>query len=825
MNLLKPFRMKARGLPDILNFAVLWQPGVVICKDGSLLASFYFRGTDVEFETEERRDWICQRTNSALASLGKGWAVWFDQNRVETSGYPDRDRSHFASEIAAMIDEERRSQNIGGSEHFVSATYITLMWRPPLLAKRKLADMMWEGGKKLEISTQSIVDEFEQRLASIAGELEGVGELVRLSTATEWDGAKNVDLFQDHLVNYLQYTITGERHPVDLSTTMYLDCVLGGRDIWNGDSPQVGDDFKVVISINGFPSASWPMMHAELDRLAIAYRFSSRAIFMDREEAIAILKKRERHWDQSKVGIIAQILQMPGKVNRDAANMSNEVSAALADASSGKVAYLYYTPTITLSGRDRDALKRKAEFIVDILRDRGFPSQIETVGAFRAWLGSIPGITYANVRRPLIHTLNLSDMLPLASEWAGAEVAPCPFYPVGSPPLFQGASRGATPFRFNLHNGDVGHSLIIGPPGSGKSTLLGLIFAQFLRYPGASVFAFDKGRSMEPITLAVGGRHYDFGDGGSAPKLCPLQHIDTREDATWAEGWIATCFELQHEKKPTPEQRNEIHRAVESMRSKQNRSITNFLMVVQDPEIRSAMKYYSDAGSAGHLLDAEADGFRDSAISTIEIEELMNMPEETALPILLYLFQRFERTLKGQPALLILDEAWIMLANDVFSAKIVEWLRVLRKNNCAVVMASQSLADVVKFRDLDMIMAACPTKIYLPNPEAEAEGDVQSPGPAQLYGRMQLNKREIHLLAGATPKQDYYYTSPAGRRMFQMELGPLTLSFIGVSDKIGLATVRELAKEHGAEWPFRWLERRKVRFDRYRSKREMDYAA
>ena len=137
-----------------------------------------------------------------------------------------------------------------------------------------------------------------------------------------------------------------------------------------------------------------------------------------------------------------------------------------------------------------------------------------------AFLGSQPGNRYANIREPLINTRSLADLIPLNTVWAGSAVCPCPFYPAGSPPLMQVAS-GSTPFRLNLHSDDVGHTLIFGPTGSGKSTLLALIAAQFRRYQGAQVFAFDKGRSMLPLTLAIGGDHYDVG-AGEGLTFCPL---------------------------------------------------------------------------------------------------------------------------------------------------------------------------------------------------------------------------------------------------------------------------------------------------------------
>ena len=71
----------------------------------------------------------------------------------------------------------------------------------------------------------------------------------------------------------------------------------------------------------------------------------------------------------------------------------------------------------------------------------------------------------------------------------------------------------------------------------------------------------------------------------------------------------------------------------------------------------------------------------------------MNLGDKYALPVLLYLFRRIETSLKGQPAMIVLDEAWMMLGHPVFREKIREWLKVLRKANCMVLMATQSLTD------------------------------------------------------------------------------------------------------------------------------------
>ena len=173
------------------------------------------------------------------------------------------------------------------------------------------------------------------------------------------------------------------------------------------------------------------------------------------------------------------------------------------------------------------------------IQNLGFACRLETVNAIEAWRGSLPGDGYRNVRRTLVHTLNLADILPTSSVWAGLRENPSGLMPKNSPPLLYAATTGATPFRFNLHTSDLGHTLVCGPSGAGKSTLLGLLAAQWFRYEGAQVFAFDKGYSMYVLNRAAGGEFYDLGGPKTRLAFCPLRQLEIRR-ATWpgrSAGW------------------------------------------------------------------------------------------------------------------------------------------------------------------------------------------------------------------------------------------------------------------------------------------------
>jgi len=157
------------------------------------------------------------------------------------------------------------------------------------------------------------------------------------------------------------------------------------------------------------------------------------------------------------------------------------------------------------------------------------------------------------------------------------------------------ATTGATPFRLSLHVNDLGHTQLIGPPGAGKSTFLALIMAQHFRYPNAQVFCFDKGYSAFVLNKASGGIHYDIAGEGAELSFCPLAQLDTAGDKTWAKEYVEMLVTLQlgEGKTLTPQQRDEIHNAIERLaagsKEARHRTITDLRNTVQNDEIKAAL--------------------------------------------------------------------------------------------------------------------------------------------------------------------------------------------------------------------------------------------
>jgi type IV secretion system protein VirB4 len=810
---LKSHRSKDAGLADLLNYAAIVDDGVVVGKNGSLMAAWLYQGDDNASSTDEQREMVSYSINQALSGLGNGWMVHVDAVRRNAPNYSDPSLSHFPDEITQAIDEERRRYFNSLGTMYEGFFVITVTYFPPLLAQAKFVEMMFDDETGIidkKMRTLQLLEHFNREASIIESRLSTAFKMERLKgrkVITE-DGAEKTE---DDFLRYIQFCVTGLNHPVLLpNKPIYLDALIGGQELWGGVIPKIGRKFIQAVSIEGFPLESTPGILSQLAELPVEYRWSSRFIFMDQHEAVAHLEKFRKKWRQKVRGFFDQVFNTnSGHIDQDAAAMVADAEASIADVNSGMTAAGYYTSVVILMDESRAKLEAAAKQIEKSLHSLGFAARIETINTMEAYLGSLPGHGVENVRRPMINLLNLADLLPTSSIWTGENNAPCPFYPPSSPPLMHCVTTGHSPFRLNLHVRDLGHTILFGPTGNGKSTHLALLAAQLRRYPGMSLFAFDKGMSLYPLTKATGGNHFTVAGDGDTLSFCPLQFLDTRNDRAWAMEWIDTILALNG-LITSPSQRNEIASAIVNMHQTGSRSMTDFVSSIQDKNIREALKQYTVEGSMGHLLDAESDGLDLTSFMTFEIEELMGLGEKYALPVLLYLFRRIERSLQGQPAAIIIDEAWLMLGHEAFREKIREWLKALRKANCMVIMATQSLTDASRSGILDVIVESTATKIFLPNIFARDEDT------AALYRRMGLNNRQIDIIATAIPKRQYYYVSEKGRRLYDLALGPLALAFVGASDKDSIASMQALEAEHGAGWAAEWLKTKNITLADYR---------
>ena len=780
---LTEYRARADRLADHLPWAALVAPGIVLNKDGSFQRSFAFRGPDLESATQAELVGTCARANNVLKRLGSGWALFFEAERREAIGYPS---SNFPDSASWLVDEERRAGFEAEGLHFESLFHGTLLWLPPVdsseMAGGALVERMDEAGGRAKgrdwrAALAAFVAETDRVLDLFAGFMPHVHALDDRQTLT-----------------YLHGTISQRRHPLVLpETPIYLDALLADTALTGGLEPRLGTAHMRTVTLLGFPNMSRPGILAALDAQDFGYRWMTRFIALDKSEAARALTRIRRQWFNKRKSITALLREVmynqPAQLlDSDADNKVADADMALQALGGDHVAFGYLTTTITVMDSDRARADAKVRAIERVVHGLGFTCIRESLNAVEAWLSSLPGQAYANVRQPLVHTLNLAHLMPLSAVWAG----PVENQHLGGPPLLYAQTSGSTPFRLSTHIGDVGHMLVVGPTGAGKSVLLALIALQFRRYPQSQLYMFDKGWSARAAVLAMGGTHHALGArDGDTPAFQPLRGIDRPDERSWAAEWIGSL--LAHETiLLTPEVKDAVWSALGSLASApvEERTLTGLAMLLQSNALRTALAPYTLDGPHGRLLDAAEQQLSLTDVHCFETEALMSQASVVA-PVLTYLFHRLEERFDGRPTLLILDEAWIFLDHPLFAGRIREWLKTLRKKNVAVLFATQSLADIADSSIAPAIIESCPQRILLPNDRAI------EPQSRAAYARFGLNDRQIELISRATPKRQYYLQSARGNRLFELGLGPVALALCGASDAATQKRIDALLAENG----------------------------
>ena len=789
---LAEYRKRPTLLADWLPWAGLVAPGVVLNKDGSFQRTARFRGPDLDSATHGELVATSARLNNALRRLGSGWALFVEAERREAADYPE---SVFPEPLSWLIDEERRAAFEEADSHFESSYHLTLAYLPAEESRARAAKLLYEN------TPQGGVD-WRERLESFVSETDRYFDLL--------DGVMPEIAWLDdsQTLTYLHATVSTRRYRVAVPEhPFYLDALLADSALVGGLAPMLGDQHLRVASVRGFPTSTWPGLLDDLNRLGFAYRWSTRFLCMDKSEAEKELTRLRRQWFAKRKNVVALLRetifqQESPLVDTDASNKAADADAALQELGSDQVAFGYVTATVTVLDSDPSVADEKLRRIERVIQGRGFVTIPETLNAVDAWLSSIPGNAYANVRQPIISTLNLAHLMPVSAVWAGQERNAH----LDGPPLIVTRTDGATPFRLVTHIGDVGNTLVVGPIGMGKSVLLATLAMQFRRYRGSRIFAFDMGRSMRATILGMGGEHYDLGADGEIA-FQPLARIDQEGYRTWASEWLED--RLLHEGVTVgPEEKAAIWSALGSLAGApvEQRTLTGLSVLLQSNALRQALQPYVLGGAHGKLLDADSDRLGSGSVQCFEMEELMHS-KAAVLAVLGYLFARFDERFDGAPTLLILDEAWLFLDDPVLAARIRQWLKTLRKKNVSVIFATQSLADIKDSAIAPAIIESCASRIFLPNPQAT------EPQIRVIYEGFGLNRRQIDIVAEAVPKRDYYYQSRLGNRLFDLDLGPVTLAFAGAStpqDQRAIDEVRDAVSRSASSSDFAaaWLRHR-----------------
>jgi len=743
--------------------------GIILTKDAGLLRTAIVTPSDLSFRDDATFANRLKILNNSFRHIADtGWSFHLHIHRSQDASFtykPQYDKS--APAITKALEERRALL----APFHTTSIYITVCRSlAPELASWKGYRFDAEEREKNGYKTiRYHMAHFIVQTDDFFAQLSNVFERLEIATTSQ-------------ALTYIHGALSGNYHPVLCpSPASYLDTYLADEALTTHPELKYGDEHILVASPFAFPGKSNTALVAELLSLPETFDLVTRFEFASPEAARHEIKSARDAAYKKRKGMKTMIEEAATKTDAgpedtDALALTADAGRALADLANQEVFFGHMATTLVIRDRDSGSANARLDSVKKIINRHGYVVKNETLNAADAFLAILPGnlsvawSSKLNPRRPMLKTRNLAHSIPISAPWTGEHTNKHIAALTGCTAPHIVCKTGCAPFFLNLNVGDVGHTLVVGPTGAGKSTLLALLMVFWLKIARVRVVCFDKDRSAYWPTINSGGVHINVGD-DSPLRFNPFAHIDTKSDQAVITQLIAEYLELKGIPVPPKDQQTLFDAVVSvSKLPLQNRAWETYSDSIQDQDLRDALSPFV-RGEYAQLFTRGDDPIAESRWLTFEMGPLMHRDQYIVQFILSYLFFRVEQTFSGDPVLLVLDEAWFFLDNEIFAAKMREWLKVLRKKNVYVVLATQEVADAQNSTIFSTIVNACFTKILLPNPNA---GTTDFP----LYRLIGLGDIHIHALVNAAQKQDYLYFSEKGAQLFRFDLGPEEIAFL-----------------------------------------------
>lgn len=767
---------EAMALCSLLPYAKAAGKRTIILKDGSLCTVIRLKPQDLSCLTRGQKEYLQKRLSDFAANLSNGFAVHFD---VICRSAEDMELKAGNSKVLNYFEKQRQKQ-FAKAPALERDYFITITWQGDL--KIRTAALSCCTDYYAEISEERLEELFLKEIKPFETTLNQIYELMPLKKSSGFHPA----------LSHIKECLTGRLTPVRHRQEETLDSLLATDDFYSGYCPVIGNKNIAVITLNSMPGELTPNILNTLAKLRIKLRISQRFIAFDSTQSELRLRHTRRLWMQKTHGILSQIFNLEaGTENENALRQVDDLDDALCNLEGHENIFGAFSFNVILMDEDKQVLESNAALVCKTVEKAGFGARIETINSTEAFLGSLPGNLYPNLRRPMISSSMLSCFIPLDAVFTGERYSPNKLYGKNADPLMQVKTTSGELFNFNLHYQDLGNTLVFGPPGSGKSVLLGTLMLNLQRYTGMRIFAFDRGYSFYALTKALNGTHLNLDD--ESLSFAPLQYLENEEQISEAVSFVETLCKLNG-LDLMPSLRQEVSSALIKLRELKNRTLSDLHLLISDRRLKHVLETYMCTERTKGALDGSSNPPVDSPLTVFECAEFLIRAERATVPILKHLFGLINRALNGKPAVIVLDEAWMMLKNGFFADELLTWFKTLRKHNALVIMATQSLSD---FRTSGMylnLLDCAKTRIFLPNADAGSELE------RQLYLEAGLNEEQIDEVINGIPKKDYFLLKQGHFNGINLELSEDELLLLGKCTKGAVGEIEMLWKTFGDDF-------------------------
>jgi type IV secretion/conjugal transfer VirB4 family ATPase len=782
---LKRYESKPAGkLANYLPWLALIKPGsgIVLQRDGVLQRTLRYIGPDLESKGRLYLQALTSRINNAVKRLPDGWGVFWKADRYHTSTYIGSKWGNIAS---YLVDVERQRSFTHSDDHFEMLYHLTLTYKPPVDSEARAVGLFKKeivtsgGAEKAKYMAMQALEEFEVKTQAFMN---------MIGTDLDYEFIDD-----DMTLTYLFNSIAMKRQFIKAPPfMMHLNYILSNTRIAIGDVLLIEGKYVSVVSIMDFPTHVYPDVLGDLNRVECEYSWVTRYLPVDKMLAQKRIKSDSEKLLAGHKGFFKIFMEgfmgSSGEVDPRAREESADAELALTEIGQDLIGFGHYSSVLVTWHDDVERVVENANLLASIINSKGFVAKREEPNVFEAWLMSLPGHNYANIRRYFINTLAVTNIIPMTSIWCGERTNQYfeNTFRYGNPHVTTTTTDGSA-FYLNLNSrgSDLGHTAVIGRSGSGKSFLGATLVSQWFKYPGAKAIVLDYQNSMKRLTLLSGGQHYE--PGLSQNTFQPLKYLETDDDVDWAVRFIELLME-QTGLETNSRMKAAIKDAVLAIRKDppEHRTLTELSAFIQYQErdedgraynpIKQAIAMYLVDQDESKLFDGDNDNMLDGDFITIELEAIMNKGDRYIIPAMAYLFRMIEKRLDGSPVLCFIDEVWRAMRSQYFMNIFETNLRVWRKKRSFLVFATQNISEIANSSIAQIIIDGCPTKIMLPNIEATTQENIK------LYKKFNFTESEIELIAKATPKRDYFIKELGGNtRMFQLNPGPLQLALFDAS--------------------------------------------
>lgn len=689
-----------------IPYSCYWNNTTLMTKENYLIKVIKLNG--FAFETADDEDLVIQNNirNQMLRSISSpAFSLYFHTIRRKKNIFSDefanQDLPNF---FANHVNRKWRNKN-ATRRSFVNDLYVTIVRRVDTKGVEFLSYLLKKFGHVTskhawESDMCAIYEDLEETTTRVVTSLRNYGPKILEVKQTPNGLFCEIMEFLSRIVNC--GFVTNTLFPLNTEISRYLPVhrlFFGHKKIQvitHNESKYAG-----IVSIKEYGNYTSAGMLDTFLQLDHEFIITQSFQFINRQLAVAKMQIQQNRMIQSEDKAISQVA---------------EISQALDDATSGRIAFGQHHLTILCIERSPKLLDNALSLVESELSNCGVYPVRERVNLEPAFWAQIPGNFDYIVRKATISSLNLAGF---ASQHN---------YPVGKKfnnhwgdavTVFDTTSR--TPFFFNFHIRDVGHTMIIGPTGAGKTVLMNFLCAQAMKF-SPRIFFFDKDRGAEIFLRALGGI-YTVIEPRTQTNFNPLQLDDNPDNRTFLMEWIKSLISV-YNTRFTSEDITRINDAIEGnfKLKKEDRILSNlvpFLGLSGPDTMAGSISMWHGDGSHAAVFDNKEDllDFSKARVFGFEMANLLRDPVALG-PVLLYLFHRINMSLDGTPSMIVLDEAWALIDNPVFGPKIKDWLKVLRKLNAFVIFATQSVEDASKSSISDTLVQQTATQIFLPNLKA-----------------------------------------------------------------------------------------------------------